>query len=223
MKKVLCLALVLMMLAQFVVFSSATYVYENKDKNFTIQLPDDFDEVEEMKFIGDDDSNLGVTISEYTEDDKDYCIEDMSLDELKQRAQILAATSALGFASVQMEGFMEVVSVEKIKHQNGLNAVVMSLKTTVKTEDGESVRYQKVYEFTCKDHIYSFTYTSATGGTLDDLDESFDSITINEGEKRGLLGNFIHKGIPALVFFVIIVLGIVRFVRTPEKRKKGKL
>lgn len=223
MKKVLCLVLAFISIVQLAVMSSASYVYESADKSFTIQLPDDFDEVQEMKFIADDESNLGVTIREYTDDDKRYCLEDMSQSELEERAQLLSDISALGFASIQSDGFIEVVSVKKIEHKNGLNAAVMVFKTTVTKEGVEYVRYQKVYEFTCSKHIYTFTYTSSEGGSPDAADESFDSITINESEKKGLLGNFVSKGIPVLVLFTFVILGIVRFIRTPEKRKKGKL
>lgn len=223
MRKVLCLALALLMLMQFAVVSSASYVYENQGKNFTIELPDDFDEVEEMKFIGDDDSNIGVTIEEYTDDTKDYCIDSMTDEQVEERAQLIEEISQLAFASVQREGSMEVKSAEKIKHKNGFTAFVMTLRSTAKTEEGETVVYQKIYEFTAEDHIYRFTYTSREGGDPDDMDKSFDSIVINEAERLGFVNAFIRKGIPALIVFGVVVIGIVRFVRTPEKRKKGKI
>lgn len=222
MKRLLCLAVSLLMILLFAVIAQGSYVYENEGKNFTITLPDDFDEVEEMKFIGDDGSNFGVTIKEYTEEDKDYCIMDMTEEELKERADVIADVSRLAFATVQREGSIEVVSVEKIEHKNGLNAVVMEFKTTAKTETGETVRYQKIYEFTCAKNIYSFTYTSNEGGGPDDMDEAFDSITVNEAENEGIKGT-VKVAVGLLIVVGLIVIGIVRFMRTPEKRRQGKL
>ncbi len=223
MKRVLCPALALLMLVQFAVMSSASYVYENQGKNFTIELPDDFDEVEEMKFIGDNQSNIGVTIEEYTEDTKDFCIDTMTDEQMHERAELIEELSELAFAAVQREGNMEVISVKKIKHNNGFNVLVMTLKSTAKNLTGETVEYQKIYEFTAEDHIYRFTYTSHDGGGPDDMDEALNSIVINESERLGFASSFVRKGIPLIILAGIIVLGIVRFVRTPEKRKKGKL
>lgn len=231
MKKVLCLVLVVTILAQFGVLSSASYVYDVEGKDFTVELPDDFDEVEDMKFIGDDGSNFSVSVREYTEDDEDYCIDKMTDEEIKKRGQTFADLSSLAFASVNREGHFEVISAEKVQHKNGYVAFVMSLKTSAKNKDGETVRYQKVYEFTCKEHIYTFVYTSCEDGSLDAMDESFNSIVIREDEKIGTFGTFVKKigpvflkkGLPVIVLVGIILLGIIRFIRTPEKRKKGKL
>ena len=239
MKKVLCAVLSVLMLTQLAVISLASYIYESQDGSFTIELPDDFDEVEEMKFIGDDDSNIGVTIEEYTEDTKDYCVDSMTDEQVKERAALIEEVSYLAFASVNREGSMEVVSAEKVKHSNGFSAFVVTLKSTAKTADGETVLYQKIYEFTAEDHIYNFTYTAHKDGGPDDMDKSFESIVINEAERLSPLHTFTKKGVPALIIFGIVVLGIIRFIRPPkigvvvlniiqfirppEKRKKGKL
>lgn len=218
MKKVLCLSMCIFMLLHLGVMVSASYIYENEENNFSVELPDDFDEVEDMKFIGDDDSNFGVAVRAYTEDDKDYCIENMTEEELKERFKLLQDVSSLGMAAVQMNGSIELMSVSKIEHENGLNAVVLEFKTTAETEQGTRVRYQKVYEFTCTDNIYTFTFTSRDGGAPGDLDDSFDSIKIYEGEKLGLRSTFVKKGIPAIIVFGILILGIVRFSRKLGKR-----
>lgn len=223
MKNVLCAVLTVLMIASLVVISSASYVYESQDGSFTIELPDDFDEVETMKFIGDDGSNIGVTIEEYTDDNKDYCIDSMTDEQIKERADLIEQVSAAAFASVQREGSMDVVNAEKIKHENGFNVFVMTLKSTAMTADGETVLYQKIYEFTAEDYIYRFTYTAREGGGPDDMDESLSSIVINEPERLSHLHTFTRKGIPVIIVFGVVVLGIIRFIRTPEKREKGKL
>lgn len=218
MKRVLCIFICIFMILQSGITVSASYIYENEDKNFSVELPDDFEEVEDMKFIGDDDSNFGVAVREYTEDDEDYCIDGMTEEELKERFQLLQDVSSVGMAAAQMNGSIELISVSKIEHKSGHNAVVLEFKTTAETDEGTRVRYQKVCEFTCEENIYTFTFTSREGGSTGDLDESFDSIRINEGEKLGLLNTFIKKGIPAVIVFGILILGIIRFSRKLGKR-----
>ena len=218
MKKVLCLALIVLMLVQFTVLSSASYIYESSDQSFTIELPDDFDEVESMKFIGDNQSNIGVTVEEYTDDTKDYCIDTLTDEQMQERAAVIEQVSELAFASVQREGSMEVLSVKKMEHNNGFNVLVMTLKSTAKNLTGETVEYQKIYEFTAEDHIYRFIYTSHDGGGPDDMDDSLNSIVINESEKLGFASSFVRKGIPAIVVFGILILGIIRFSRKLQRK-----
>lgn len=220
MKKLLCLLMTAIMMCHLAITCFAVYVYEAENNSFTIELPDDFDEVEAMKFIGDDGSNMGVSVVAYTEEDDGYCIADMTEAELRERAQIIADVSEAAFASVNREGSMEIISVEKSEHKNGYNAVVMEFKTTAKGSEGDSVRYQKVCEFTCQSNIYTFTYTSREGGGIDDMDASFDSIVINEAENKGLKGEIIQaiqNSLGFILIFGLLIFGIIRFMRKSNR------
>ena len=72
------------------------------------------------------------------------------------------------------------------------------------------------------DYKYTFTYTTSDEDKKDRFNEVFASINIFEAETESnfdkLVGYAVAGGLALLV-----VIGIIRFIRTPEKRAQGKL
>ena len=116
-------------------------------------------------------------------------------------------------------GGTEVVSVSKIKHQSGKTALVI-LYNTYMVKDGEKVSHlQKAYTFSCEDNVYSFVYTPHNDKDIDKFDSSFDSINIPEPEIKSIVSKIKEACIVA-VFFLLIILGIVRFLRKASLKRR---
>ena len=187
---------------------------------YTVQLPDDYDWVKEDSFISDNGSNFSVSYSDNTKEKA--CIADMSKKDIEEYASEIETMSAAAMSVVGKDGKIEVISSEKVEHPNGKTALVTVFKTSAKSDDGDTVKYQKRYEFTCVEKSYKFTYTAAKKEYIDDLDDAFDTIVINEAEiesrqdKMGSIGLF-------CVLAILILLGIIRFIApTPSKKQKKK-
>lgn len=212
MKKILSLFIVLVALTQLLVCTSAVYTYEGE--GFNITLPDDYRDNGDMSFAGDDGSTISVSVTEYADGEK-YNIYFSGDKDLQERANLLADTANAFYKTQKLKAVMKVVSTEKVKHKNGKTVAVSVYETSVKNG---KVKNQIVYEFTCVNNLYTFTYTGEK--SLDDeiVRNAFDSITIDEKEGKGFLdviGSYIAGG---LIFGGVLV-GIVKFIRTPAKRK----
>ena len=73
MKKLFCLCMAVFMVTAMTVVANAVKI---EKEQYTIDLPDNFTEVEESKFIGDKNENLSVNIEENTK--LSVCVADMS-------------------------------------------------------------------------------------------------------------------------------------------------
>lgn len=217
MKKISVLLLTVLAIAQLTLFANA-YTFNGSDL-YTIDIPDSFTQVSSAQFSAKDGSTLDINISSNTEE---YCIENMSNKKIRENAEKEANAAKEAFKMSDKKGEMEVVSAEKIKHPSGKTAYVTVFRTTIE-EDGKPLSHlQKSYTFAGKEKIYSFIYTPANEDDINSLQETFDSIDISESEIKSTLDKVKDAGILA-GFFLLILLGIIRFLRTPGKRKAGKL
>lgn len=217
MKKFFCLILTLLTVASMTVCANAVKV---EKEQYTIELPDTFTEIEESKFIGEDSCTFSVTIEENTEDT--ICIADMSQRDVEKYVNDLAEVSGKAFGALGREGAMEVLSADVREHNNGKEVLAVTYKTTAKDDEKTTVLYQRTYEFSCVKNKYLFVYTAHTEKELDDFQSAFDSIIINEAENKGFKGD-IGAYITVAVIFGLFGWGIIRFIRTPAKRKAGKI
>lgn len=217
MKKFLCVCMAVFVSTSMLVGASAVVI---EKEQYTIDLPNHFDEIEESKFIGDNNQTLAVNIDENTSET--ICVADMSQRDVEKYMSELTETTKAAFASLGREGTAEVLDAEVITHPNGREVLSVTMKTTAKNADSTTVLYQRIYEFSCVKNQYVFVCTADTEQELDDLQASFDSITINEAEDKGFVGD-IGAYITVAVIFGLFGLGIIRFIRTPAKRKAGKL
>lgn len=217
MKKFLCLLLILVVLASTTVIVSAVKV---EKEQYTIELPDSFTEVGESKFIGDKNENLSVNIEEKQK--LTVCVADMSQKEAERYASTIAELSQSAFEVAGRQGSMEVIGAEVKDHPDGRRVFVATYKTMSADSGKETVFYQRIYEFSCVNNQYTFVLTTESVKELDEFQSAFDSITITEAEDKGFKGD-IGAYVIVAVLFGLFGWGIVRFIRTPAKRKAGKL
>ena len=82
--------------------------------------------------------------------------------------------------------------------------------------------YQKTYVYGGTDNIYTFVYTTPDEDKTDELDSIFASIKVNEEPAAGKWDDpWIY--LVAVAMAGLVFAGIIRFLRTPEKRAQGKL
>ncbi len=178
---------------------------------YSIQLPDDYDWIQEESYISDNGSTFSVSTSDNTKEKKS--IADMSKKDIEKHVGEMEQLSSAAMSIVGRDGKIEVVSTEKVDHPNGQKALVTVFKTTAKKEDGTvTTKFQKMYEFTGVKNQFRFTYTASDEKFIDDLDASFDSIVIKETEAESRLDKLGSAGILA-VFAILICLGIARFIK----------
>ena len=123
----------------------------------------------------------------------------------------------------QTENFkLKYLDCEKKKQKNGKTALVSHIETTIEMNGKKGVFYQTLYEFGGVNYKYSFTFTTEDKEKSNSMNDAFDTINIFEAETESNLDRFtgyaVAGGLALLVF-----AGIIRFIRTPEKRAKGKL
>ncbi len=197
--------------------SAYNFTMEN---SYSVELPDDFTQVGVGKFIGKDDSNFNISVTE--KDDKKYCIDNFTEEELLKDAQEEAKQATAAFAVLGKKGGTEVVSCKKVEHPDGKIALVTVYKTFME-KDGEEVSHlQKTYYFSCENNDYSFIFTPDNDKDIDALDETFNSIKIVEPDARSTKTKLVDMIVP-MVIILLFILGIIRFIRTPDKRKNGKI
>ena len=217
MKKFLCICMALCMIASMVVSVNAVVV---EKEQYSVDLPGNFAEVEESRFIGDNSKTFVVNIDENTADT--ICVADMSERDIEKYTEDLTGAAKTAFGSIGREGSAEVLNAEVKNHPNGRRVLAVTFKTSAEGEGDTTVLYQRIYEFSCVNNHYVFVYTAHNEKELDEFNPSFDSITINEAEDKGFKGD-VGAYIIVAVLFGLFAWGIVRFIRTPAKRKAGKL
>ena len=72
------------------------------------------------------------------------------------------------------------------------------------------------------DYKYTFTYTTDDEKKKDNFNNVFETINIFEAETESNLDKITGYAV-AGGLALLLVIGIIRFIRTPEKREKGKL
>ena len=217
MKKLFCLCMVAFIIASMTVMANAVVV---EKEQYTIDLPEHFTEIEESKFIGEDSKTFAVNIEKNTDDT--ICVADMSESAVKKYTDELQEATKTAFGAIGREGSVEILDAGVKEHQNGRKALAVTMKTSAQNGEEATVLYQRVYEFSCVNNKYVFVYTAHNEQELESFQPSFDSITINEAEDKGFMGD-IGAYIIVAVIFGLFGWGVIRFIRTPAKRKAGKI
>lgn len=212
MKKLFVLFLSLLMVLQTVIFVSAGF-YDG-DSRYTISLPENFRQVGENRFRADDNSEFSVTFEDNKE--QQFCVADMSDKDIDEYIKTMETESKALLKEVGVDGSIKIISAEKIKHSNGQYALVVSLETTYTVEGKTTVKYQKIYGFSCVENKMSFTYTVDDKKDLNGFDEAFDTIVVNEKKVESILDKLTTVAIYAGIFVVLLLVVIV-FVKRRSK------
>ena len=209
MKKIIVLMFAMLFVLQIMPFASA-YTYDTNPL-YVIEMPEEFKCVKEDCFVstGEDDKTFSVTMTPNNEEK--FCIADMNDKQVQEYAQNIATQGGEAYKSLGMDGSMEVVSAEKIKHPSGKTALVIVFKTVVKTEGKDKVKYQKICEFSGVDNKFTFTYTSKKS-QIKDMDESFLSIAVNEPQIESRMDKLISAALFGGLILVVL-FGIFKFIR----------
>ncbi len=215
MKKILSIVF-FMCFAVLLNVSAFAYLYEYEGL-YTVEIPEKFKQVEDDKFISDDNSTFIISYEDNTE--LKYCVDDLNEKKLKEAAEFMASEASNAFQIIGEEGKMELVSVKKIKHPNGMSATVTVYKTSAIMNGEEKSHLQKVYEFGGAINKYTFVYTPYDDKNIDALDETFDSIIINETEFPSVLDKMGCATV-LIVIVVLLVVGIFKFLRKPSSKPK---
>ena len=224
MKKAVSLIFTLLMLFSFAVSVSAEEF--NGADLFTVDLPEGFEQsgtvASDYNFIDEDGDTFTISYEDNNAEDQIFSPADMSKKDIEEYTNALS-DEAETVMKAYADGFeLEFLKGEKVKHQNGKTALVCEAKTTVTKDKKDNIYYQTMYEFGGADYKYTFTYTTTDEAKKDSFNEVFESINIFEGETESnldkLTGYAVAGGLALLV-----VIGIIRFIRTPEKRAQGKL
>lgn len=195
----------------------ASYIFDAE--LYSIELPDDFDLVGENEFISDKGDAFSVSYEENTDE---FCIADLSEENMKSYVENLAAEGARAFKSLDLNGNMQVVSYKKIENLNRKTALEIVFKTSLKREESETVRLQKIYLFSGEENKYTFTYTAKDEKDINAFDEAFSTIVINEKQIEGKNDSLVTLGMCAVIVALILV-GVIKFViRTPYKKQSIK-
>ena len=224
MKKTISIIFTLIMLFSFAVSVSAEEF--NGADLFTVDLPENFEQTgtsaSNFSFTNENGDIFAVSYSDNTQEDTVFSPTDMSQKEIEEYTKTLSEESKTVMNDYADEFEMTFLSGKKVKHKNGKTALVCQTKTTIKKGDNTGVFYQTMYEFGCKDYKYTFTYTTSDEDKKSDFKDTFDSIDIFEAETETNLDKLKGYAIAGAVCLLIMV-GIIRFIRTPEKRAQGKL
>lgn len=224
MKKAVSLIFVLLIFSSFAISVNA------KDFNgadlFTVDLPDNFEQKETnatgFSFSNEEGDIFAVSYSDNTQDDEIFSPADMSQKDIEEYTKTLSEESKTVMNDYADEFEMTFLSGEKVKHKNGKTALVCQTKTTIKKGDNTGVFYQTMYEFGGVNYKYTFTYTTDDEKKKDSFNEVLESINIFEGETESNFDKLTGYAV-AVGLALLLVLGIIRFIRTPEKRAQGKL
>ena len=224
MKKAVSLIFTFLMLFSFVLSVNAEEF--NGADLFTIDLPDDFEQtgtnVADFTFVNEKGDNFAISYLDNTQEDEIFSPADMSKKEIEEYTNALTEEAETVMKDYS-DGFeLKFLSGEKVKHKNGKTALVCQTKTTIKRNKKTQVYYQTMYEFGGADYKYTFTYTTADEKNKNSFNEVFDSINIFEGETKSNFDKLAEYALFAALGLLLLI-GIIRFIRTPEKRAQGKL
>lgn len=224
MKKAVSLIFTLFMLFSFAVSVNAEEF--NGADLFTVDLPEDFRQtganVSDYTFTNENGDSLTVSYSDNTQKEEIFSPADMSKKEIEEYTNYLSEEAEKVMKDFADDFEMKFLSGEKIKHKSGKTTLVCQTKTTITNNKKDNVYYQTMYEFGGVNYKYTFTYTTDDETKKDSFNEVFDSINIFEGETESNLDKLAGYALIGGMVFLIFI-GIIRFIRTPEKRAQGKL
>lgn len=224
MKKAVSLIFTLFMLFSFAISVNAEEF--NGADLFTVDLPEDFEQtgtnVTDFTFTNENGDTFAINYSDNTPEDEIFSPADMSKKEIEEYTNALSEESKAVMKDFAEDFNIEFLSGEKLKHKSGKTALICQTKTTITQNKKTMVYYQTMCEFGGVDYKYSFTYTTADEEKKDSFNEVFDSINIFEGETQSNLDKLTSYALISVIG-LLIVIGIIKFIRTPEKRAQGKI
>lgn len=224
MKKAVSLIFILIMLFSFAISASAE-VFNGADL-FTVDLPEGFEQmganISDFNFTNEDGDTFTVSYNDNTSEDYIFCPANMSKKDIEDYTNALSTESANVMKDYADSFDLKFLYAEKIKHPNGKKALVCQTKTTITQNKKDNIYYQTLYEFGGVDYKYTFTYTTTDEDKKDNFNEVFKSIDIFEAETESNLDKLAGYAV-AGGLALLLVMGIIRFIRTPEKRAQGKL
>lgn len=221
MKKILNICLCMALTA---VFSVSAYAYEfSGDSLFSVDIPESYEQTGNSEgnytFSADDGSSFTVLCTDNTAEDEVFCVSDMTKKEIKNYSEMISSSAEEVIAEYCDSVDVEIVSADKEKINGDNDAVVIRIKTTV-TKDGKTeTYYQKMAEFGGINNKFTFTYTTGDESRKTDFDTVFSSIAINEAQVRSTKEQIAVYAVAAVIASLIVV-GIVKFIKTPSGRKK---
>ncbi|MBE6795446.1 MAG: hypothetical protein E7533_02550 [Ruminococcaceae bacterium] len=204
---------------------SANAEYFNGADLFSVELPDGFEQTgtatAEFSFYSENGDNFAVSYVENADVKEPFCpgnLNEKDIEEYK-KALIKENEDILGKFTESFE--MKALSCERLKHPDDTSAIVTVLKIKVEMNGEELVYFNKVYEFGGVDYKYTFTFSTQDEKRKDSFDEAFNSIDIFEPYIRSV-GEDIAVYSVAGFIGLLIVAGIIRFIRTPDKKQRKK-
>ncbi len=221
MKKLCCIITIFIFLATLCVPAFA-YNFDGSSL-FSIDVPENFVETEYSDSSYLFENNEGDTLNiSFSENVDEFCVKNMREKDFNEYKDAFAEDVKTAMEAYEIEIKSEFISCEKVKTNDGTTALMSVIKTTLKKGNRAETYYQKVYEFGGVNNKYTFAFSTTDEKRLNDLDESLNSIVLNEASFRRT-GEAIMLYSFAALIAIIFIAGIIRFLRTPEKRRQGKL
>lgn len=182
-----------------------------------MDIPEGYQQISLDTFEDEDGSTFEISYEDNTE--YKFSVKDMTKKDVQEYAALVEQEATGAIAVIGRKGEFELVSAEKVEHPSGKTALVIVFKITVE-EDGKSlVVYKKMYQFAGQKQKYTFVFTPKSEKDINKLDKTFDSLKIVEPEQTGKIG-ILEDVLLISVLIIIILLGIVRFIRKSDSDKK---
>ena len=219
MKKILKIISAVVCLACLLTVSVCAYEFDGNSK-FTVDIPEDFknnSDGDVYSFESEDGKIFSISLEDNT---SNLCIKDMKKRDIEEWQSFMENSTEEQMREYGLNSDIDFLSTEKTELADGKLVLSNIIKTDI---DGSgNVYYQKTYVYGGTDNIYTFVYTTTDEDKTDELDSIFASIKVNEEPAAGKWDDpWIY--LVAVAMAGLVFAGIIRFLRTPEKRAQGKL
>ena len=219
MKKLLKIISAVVCLACLLTVSVCAYEFDGNSK-FTVDIPEDFknnSDGDVYSFESEDGKIFSISLEDNT---SNLCIKDMKKRDIEEWQSFMENSTEEQMREYGLNSDIDFLSTEKTELADGKLVLSNIIKTDI---DGSgNVYYQKTYVYGGTDNIYTFVYTTTNEDKTDELDSIFASIKVNEEPAAGKWDDpWIY--LVAVAMAGLVFAGIIRFLRTPEKRAQGKL
>lgn len=219
MKKFLKIISAVVCLACLLTVSVCAYEFDGNSK-FTVDIPEDFknnSDGDVYSFESEDGKIFSISLEDNT---SNLCIKDMKKRDIEEWQSFMENSTEEQMREYGLNSDIDFLSTEKTELADGKLVLSNIIKTDI---DGSgNVYYQKTYVYGGTDNIYTFVYTTTDEDKTDELDSIFASIKVNEEPAAGKWDDpWIY--LVAVAMAGLVFAGIIRFLRTPEKRAQGKL
>ena len=219
MKKILKIISAVVCLACLLTVSVCAYEFDGNSK-FTVDIPEDFKNNSDgdiYSFESEDGKIFSISLEDNT---SNLCIKDMKKRDIEEWQSFMENSTEEQMREYGLNSDIDFLSTEKTELADGKLVLSNIIKTDI---DGSgNVYYQKTYVYGGTDNIYTFVYTTTDEDKTAELDSIFASIKVNEEPAAGKWDDpWIY--LVAVAMAGLVFAGIIRFLRTPEKRAQGKL